>query len=124
MHIQICAIHVVVGRGRRVAPVGSGPPRSSTWRLERGPVVGQSSESSKTGVALVARPTSESASLVGSRPSCCQVQTWLVGTGDAGRRVTGLLVQTACTPAEGLQLEQCGRAQSGAAARQMSESNL
>ena len=56
-------------------------------------MVGQSSESSKTGAALVVRPTSESASLVGSHPSCCQVQSWLVAAGDAGRRVTGLLVK-------------------------------
>ena len=102
------------GPGRREVPPGD-------WR---GPVVGQSSESSKTGAALVVRPTSESASLVGSHPSCCQVQSWLVAAGDAGRRVTGLLIQTACTPAEGLQLEQRGRAQSGAAASQLSESNL
>ena len=54
-------------------------------------MVGQSSESSKTGAALVVRPTSESASLVGSHPSCCQVQSRLMGAGDAGRRVAGLL---------------------------------
>ena len=71
------------GPGRREVPPGD-------WR---GPVVGQSSESSKTGAALVARPKSESASLVGSHPSCCQVQSRLMGAGDAGRRVAGLLVK-------------------------------
>jgi hypothetical protein len=106
-----------------VAPVGSGPPRSSTWRLERpssGAVVrviqdrSGASDEAEIRVCVLGGFSSELLSSAVQAYGCRGC--WPLSGGLTG--------QTACTPAEGLQLEQRGRAQSGAAARQLSESNL
>ena len=106
-----------------MAPVGPGPPRSSTWGLERpsgGAVIrvvqdrGGTSGEADVRVCVLGGFSSELLSSAVQAYGCRGC--WPLSGGLTG--------QTACTPAEGLQLEQRGRAQSGAAARQLSESNL
>ena len=106
-----------------MAPNGSGPPRSSTWGLERpsgGAVVRVVPRLewrySEADVRVRVLGGFSSESLSSAVLACGCRGCWPY--------VTGLLIQTACTPAEGLHLEQRGRAQDGAAVRQLSESNL
>ena len=88
--------------------------------------MGPSSESSQDWSGAMARPASRRVLVLGgSHQSRCQEQSRHLPRRGCWPYVTGLLIQTACTPpAEGLHLEQRGRAQDGAAVRQLSESNL